>query len=297
MQWLNYHHLYYFYVIARENGVTEASHKLKLAQSTLSAQLKQFEDVIGYRLFERKSRKMFLTDVGKRVYDYAHEIFSLGEELRDSLSNLQDSLRVSLKLGVMDSIPKSLCRDMVNIVSKQHKAKITIFEESLPSLCKKLSAHEIDLILANDKPITENNQSQFHAKLIGEMKVIFVGHPDKIKLRNDLPHSLNFEPIIMPGFHSPLRTEILEQFKIKHIQPVPIAEVDDLELQKMLVLDGHGFAAMPQRAVKEELASGKLISLSETPICHENLWIITTHRLVHNPIAKLLLETFRPTSG
>ncbi|MFK7824768.1 MAG: LysR family transcriptional regulator [Oligoflexales bacterium] len=296
MQWLNYHHLYYFYVIARENGVTEASYKLKLAQSTLSAQLKQFEDVIGYRLFERKNRKMLLTDVGKRVYDYAHEIFSLGEELRDSLSNLQDSLCVSLRLGVMDSIPKILCREMVNIVSKQHKAKITIFEESLPSLCSKLSAHEIDLILANDKPISESHQSQFHAKLIGEMKVIFVGHPEKIKLKSDMPRCLNNEPIIMPGFHSPLRAEILEQFKIKHIQPIPIAEVDDLELQKMLVLDGHGFAAMPHRAVKEELAAGKLICLSETPVCHENLWIITTHRLVHNPIAKLLLDTFRPTS-
>ena len=106
LQWLNYHHLYYFYVIATEGGVTEASRKLRLAQSTLSSQLKQFEEVIGYHLFERKKKKLFLTDIGKRVFDYAHEIFSLGEELKHSLGNLKDSMSLTLKIGVMDSIPK-----------------------------------------------------------------------------------------------------------------------------------------------------------------------------------------------
>ena len=295
MQWLNYHHLYYFYVIASEGGVTEATKKLKLAQSTLSAQLKQFEDVIGYQLFERKSRKLFLTDVGKRVFDYAHEIFSLGEELRDSLGNLQDSLRFSLKVGVMDSIPKKICREMVQIISRENHARISIFEESLASLTNKLSAHEIDLILSNDKPPTDNSKSKFHAKLIGELQVVFVAHPDRYDLKDEFPRSLNNESVILPGFNTPLRTEILEHFKVKHICPNVVAEVDDLELQKMLVLDKHGIAALPLMAVEDELKSGKLIRLSETPIFHENLWLITTHRLVHNPLAKALLKTFRPT--
>jgi DNA-binding transcriptional LysR family regulator len=86
---------------------------------------------------------------------------------------------------------------------------------------------------------------------------------------------------------------VLEHFKIKHIQPLVVGEVDDLELQKMLVLDGHGFTALPLMSVENELKNGKLVRLSDTPICHENLWLISAHRLVHNPIAKMLLEDFK----
>ena len=294
MNWLNYHHLYYFYVIASEGGVTQATYKLKLAQSTLSAQLKQFEEVIGYRLFERKHRRLELTDVGKKVYEYAHEIFSLGEELIGSLGDFQNSLSYSIKVGVMDSVPKKISRQMVNIAAKENKARITIFEESLTSLCKKLASHEIDLILSNDKPHLEGDTARFHAKLVGNLKVSFLASKEDEHLKETLPRSLHQHPIIMPGFHSPLRFELMEHFKIKHVEPIIVAEVDDLELQKMLILDGHGVGALPLVACEEELRSGELITLSETPICHENLWIVTNHRLVHNPISKLLIEKFRP---
>ena len=295
MHWLNYHHLNYFYTIASEGGITPATKKLKLAQSTLSAQLKQFEDAIGHKLFERKNRKLHLTDIGRKVYDYAHEIFSLGEELQESLGNFEDSLKVSVRLGIMDSIPKKLSRELFKIVSNQHNAKASITEESLSALCDRLEKHEIDLILANDKPPTEGKKSKFHARLIGELKVVFVGTPEMIHLKKEMPRSLNEQPMIMPGEHSPLRNEVLEHFKINHISPEIVAEVDDVELQKMLVLDGHGFSALPLLSVEEELKSGELILLSNTPICHENLWLISAFRLIHNPIAKLLLSSFRPS--
>lgn len=294
MQWLNYHHLYYFYIIASEGSVTEATTKLKLAQSTLSAQLKQFEDTIGYKLFERKHRRLILTDVGKRVFEYAHEIFSLGNELRDSLGKYEDSLQVSIRVGVMDSIPKKLSRDLFAKIQSDYGARATFYEESLPSLCDKLENHEIDIIFANDKPPTEGKKSKFHSKLIGEIAAAFVCSPDSIELKKNIPRSLNNQPMIMPGFNSPLRREVIEHFRIKHIQPLIVAEVDDIELQKMLVLDGHGFSVMPLISVDDELKTGKLFNLSQTPICHENLWLISGHRLVHNPIAKMLLESFRP---
>ncbi|NRA68139.1 MAG: LysR family transcriptional regulator [Pseudobacteriovorax sp.] len=294
MQWLNYHHLYYFYVIATEGSVTEATKKLRLAQSTLSAQLKQFEDVVGYKLFERTNRKLVLNDVGKRVFDYAHEIFSLGNELRESLGQFEDSLRTSLRLGVMDSIPKILVRDIFKNISENYESKVTVAEESLAALCERLLNHEIDVILANDKPLTQGKMSRFHAKLIGELRVIFVTSPGFSHLKEGFPRSLNAKPMIMPGEHSPLRREVMEHFKIKHVQPMVVAEVDDIELQKMFVLDGHGFTVLPEISVKEELETGELLTLGTTPICHENLWLITAHRLVNNPIVRKLLDSYRP---
>lgn len=293
MQWLNYHHLYYFYIIASEGSVTEATEKLRLAQSTLSAQLKMFEESIGFKLFERKHRKLLLTDVGRKVFDYAHEIFSLGNELKDSLGAFEDSLRVSIKLGITDTTPKRLARKMFEIIEEQHGARTVFIEESLSSLCNRLENHEIDLILANDKPPMEGKKARFHVKLIGELNVIFVCTADFIALKEGFPRSLNNQPMIMPGIHSPLRNEVHEYFKIKHVQPLIIAEVDDLELQKMLVQDGHGFTVLPQLAVEEELQLGSFVNLSKVPICHENLWLVSNHRLVHNPIAKMLLESFR----
>ena len=295
MQWLNYHHLYYFYVIGTENSVTAAASKLRLAQSTLSTQLRQFEDTIGFKLFERHHRKLRLTDVGVRVFEYAHEIFSLGTELRESLSDLEDSLRFSIRLGIMDSIPKRLSRDVYQAIVDQHAAKITITEESLNTLCARLESHEIDLIIANDQPPTEGKNSRFHSKLIGELEIVFVATPERMALKKNLPRSLSDQPMILPGENSPLRREILEYLKIKHAHPVVAAEVDDIELQKLLVLDGHGFTALPLLAVKDELTSGRLIRLSDLPLCRENLWLISGHRLVHNPIAKMLLESFRLT--
>ena len=100
--------------------------------------------------------------------------------------------------------------------------------------------------------------------------------------------------MILPGFETPLKKELIEHFRMNHIQPRIVAEVDDLELQKMLVLDKHGFAALPLMSVEDELMNGKLIRLSETCICHENVWIVTTHRLIHNPLTQTILKTFKP---
>lgn len=194
----------------------------------------------------------------------------------------------------MDSIPKKISCDLVRIATQENGAHITIFEESLPSLSKRLAAHEIDLILANDRPSKDSEYSRFHAKLIGALNVIFVGHPRQKDLLQNFPRSLNNQPMIMPGALSPLRSELVEHFKIKHIRPRIIAEVDDTELQKMLVMQEHGFGAFPLTAVNEELKSGALIRLDDKSICHENLWFITTHRLVHNPLAKHLIEHFHP---
>ena len=113
-------------------------------------------------------------------------------------------------------------------------------------------------------------------------------------LKEDLPRSLDQQPVIMPSEKSPLHAEIMEHFRVKHIHPKIVAEVDDIELQKMLILEGYGFAALPIASVAAELNAGEMIRLSETPICHESLWLITGHRLVHNPVAKELLESFRP---
>ena len=293
MQWLNYHHLYYFYVIADLGSVTEAAKKLKLAQSTLSAQLNIFEDALGYQLFERQYRKLELTQVGLRVYDYAHEIFTLGQELKRSLSDFEGSMRQSLRIGILDSIPKKMSKDLFRWSRNRFSNKITICEESMARLCQKLETHEIDLIFANDKPI-EAKQSKFYSRLVGKLPVVWAGSPYFSELLDSMPHGLNHHNVILAGEDSPLRREVLEYFTLKHIQPKIVGEVDDLELQKMLVKEGHGVSALPLIDIEDELATGALINLSRIPFCHENLWFITASRKIQNPVVNDLVNGYKP---
>ena len=95
-------------------------------------------------------------------------------------------MSLTLKIGVMDSIPKKICRELVQITSRENNARITIFEESLASLTRKLSAHEIDLIIANDTPPADDQKSN-DARLVGELQVIFVAHPDRFDLKRNIP--------------------------------------------------------------------------------------------------------------
>lgn len=81
MSRLNYHHLYYFWSVARIGNLTQAAKELHLSQSALSTQIKQLEHTINIELFERKGRTLALTDMGKRVQMYANDIFTKGEEL------------------------------------------------------------------------------------------------------------------------------------------------------------------------------------------------------------------------
>lgn len=293
MHWLNYHHLYYFYVIATEGSVVKAAETLRLAQSTLSAQLKQFEAAIGCRLFERRSRRLFLTARGRRVFDYASEIFALGEELKMSLTDRAGS--ESLRIGVLESVPNSVTLELLRTLRAQYGLQVEIRGGDSHSLFAGLADHKLDLVLANDRPPTLPQKPSFYARLVGEFAVLLVASPRLGDLREGYPRSLDTAPVILPGRGGPLRADLEQFLAIKRRQPQVAAEVDSLELVKLAVLDGLGFSALPRRLILPELEREALYLINDMPICHENLWFITAQRLVQNDTVGQLRDSFRPT--
>ncbi|MDD5657668.1 MAG: LysR family transcriptional regulator, partial [Elusimicrobia bacterium] len=95
---LNYHHLYYFFVVAREGSVAKAKEKLLLSQPTISAQIKELEEYLGHPLFERRKQRLHLTEDGRMALDYAERIFDLGEELKDVLSDRPPHARLRAQI-------------------------------------------------------------------------------------------------------------------------------------------------------------------------------------------------------
>lgn len=191
--WINYHHLLYFKLIAEEDSVSKAAEKLRLSQSTLSAQLKQFEDTLGVKLFERHHKKLVLTDQGKVTLEYAKNIFSMGNELFEVLNDKITPSRISLQVGALDSIPKQVTLQITKEAFKIGKCHVSIIEGKSDEIFRELTAHRLDLVITNFIPTATEIKGLVHRVLLNRVVSIFGAEKYKF-LRKDFPESIEGQP-------------------------------------------------------------------------------------------------------
>lgn len=291
MNWMNYHHLYYFYTIAREGSVARAAEKLRLGQPTLSTQLKQLEEAIGKPLFERQSRGMKLTESGKLVYEYAQEIFRLGGEMLEAVNDRLRPERMHIQIGALDSVPKHLIHDLVAMAYRISDCYVSVLEGPREMLLRELQAHRLDLVLTNS-PAPIAPKSLMMSRRVSEMKVLVCGAPKFSKLRSKFPQSLDQQPLVLPTIHSQLRVEV-ERYLEKHaLVPKLIGETQDSVVQKMLALSGHALIAIAEPAVQDDLKEGRLVKIGEISGVKEQLWLTSAARFIENPVAAKLMTDF-----
>lgn len=291
MSWINYHHLYYFYTIAREGSVARAAKKLRLGQPTLSQQLKLLEEAFGKPLFEREARGMKLTECGKLVYEYAQEIFRLGGEMLDALSDRKDAERMRIQIGALDSVPKHLIHHLIAKAYQAADCYVTVLEGSRETLLQELLAYRLDLVITNS-PTPIAPKSQMTSRRVAEMKVVVVGAPRFGKLRSRFPESLDGQPLVLPTVHSQLRIDVERYLEKKALTPKLVGETQDGVVQKMLALSGHALIAVAEPAVRDELESGELVKIGELKDIKEQLWLTSAARFIEHPIAARLMEEF-----
>jgi LysR family transcriptional activator of nhaA len=287
-QWLNYHHLFYFKTIATEGGIARAAEKLHIGQPTLSSQLKQLEDMIGKSLFERRNRKLVLTEAGKAALNYANEIFRLGDEMLEVLKDRTPENQTHLQIGALDSVPKSV---ILSIVTEAHKitpCAVSILEGKGDELFRELRNHKIDLIVSN-YPSQAMEEAQVFSKSVAKLPVSVYGSKKFKDLKRSFPKSLNGKPFVFPTNHSKLRHDLNHYFKLHGIHTLPIAETQDTSLQKLLAENGVGLAPFSEvKGVKEQ----SLIRLGRLADVYEEIWLISAQRKLENPIAAKLMNTF-----
>ena len=288
MQWLNYHHLYYFRAIAGEGGIAKAAEKLRIGQPTLSTQLKLLEDRVGKPLFERRNRKLVLTEAGKAALDYANEIFRLGDEMLEVLKDRTPENLVHVQIGALDSVPKSVLLSLVIEAYKIGPCTISILEGKGDELIRELRAHRIDLIVSN-YPSQALEEARVHSRSVGKLPVYVYGAEKFRDLRRSFPKSLDGHPFVLPTAHSKLRHDLDHYFKLAGIQVTPVAETQDTSLQKLLASNGIGLAPFSKIGkAKEE----NLIQLGPLEGVHEEVWLISAQRKLENPVAARLMNTF-----
>lgn len=288
MQWLNYHHLYYFRTIALEGGIAKAAEKLRLGQPTLSTQLKQLENAIGKPLFERRNRKLILTEAGKAALEYANEIFRLGEEMLEVLQDRTVTNQTHLQIGALDSVPKSVILALVMEAYRTESCTVSILEGKGDELFRELHAHRIDLVISNyPPPVLEGKP--FFSKSVAKLPVSVYGAPRFKNLRRNFPRSLNGSLFVLPTAHSRLRHDLNRYFKLQDIQIVPVAETQDTSLQRLLAANGLGLAPFSEVAgLKEE----KLERIGRLEGVHEEVWLISAQRKLENPVAASIMKSF-----
>ena len=291
MTWLNYHHLYYFWVTAREGSISSASTMLRVGQPTISTSIKNLEESLNQSLFNRKGRGLHLTEAGKVVLDYANQIFSLGNELVEVIADKTFSKRTHVHFGALDSVPKSLVQSLIHSAQKIAPCAITVLEGGGDYLFRELQAHRIDLVISNFPP-TIGDSKQYFSRLLAKIPITVFSTKKYQPLKRDFPASLQDQPFIMPSLHSKLRHDLNHFFQINKITIDVIIETQDTSIQKILGIEGMGLVPLPDFAGKELVKEGKLIKIGSLQGITEDFWLISSPRKFSNPIAETLMKNF-----
>lgn len=294
MAWVNYHHLYCFYIIAQQGSITLASKKLGIGQSALSIQMKQFEAQLGYSLFERSHRKIEINERGKLVLSYAKEIFRLGGEMVQTLHDRPKSDRVRLQIGALDTIPKHLTVKIVNH-ALMLKSQVTVVEGKLKSLVKDLIEHRIDLVVTNYLPQTI--PGQIFAKKIARLPLYIVGAKPFVGLREGFPRSLEGQPFILPTADSDVRHQFESYCSMNDLKIDRLVETQDIMVQKLLAVEQNGLTIMPEFAVAQFIKTKQLYLIGKLPRTYEEIYLLSASRRIKNPAASQLMQGFELIGG
>jgi LysR family transcriptional activator of nhaA len=291
MTWLNYHHLYYFWITANEGSISNASRKLRVGQPTISTQIRTLEESLNQILFNRKSRGLHLTEAGRVVLDYANQIFSLGNELMEVVKDETFSKRAHIHIGVIDGVPKSLVQSIIHSAQRIAPCVVTVSEGGGDFLFMELHAHRIDLVISNFSP-NIGNSKQYFSRLLEKIPITIFSTKKYQSLKRKFPKSLQDQPFIMPTLDSKLRHDLNHYFQINKITVDVIVETLDTSIQKLLGNEGMGLVPLPDFAGKELVKEGKLIKVGSLEGVTEDFWLVSSPRKFSNPIAESLMKDF-----
>ena len=283
MPFLNYHHLRYFRFIARELNLTRAAEKLNLSAPALSIQLKQLEESLGHKLFERQSSGLQLTEAGRMALNYAEEIARAGEELMDVMQNRPHGGRQILRVGAVATLSRNFLLEFLRPALHMPEVETVIRSGAQRELLVALHAHEVDMVLSNQAAKRDAGRP-WHSHLLAEHAVSLVGVPAWKKKGLRFPAGFRDVPVILPSLESNTRAAFDRLTAAAGARPRILAEVDDMAMLRLLAREGEGLALVPPVVVRDEIESGVLVETHRIPQIQETFYAITPSRRFPNPL-------------
>lgn len=290
-EWLNFHHLRYFWVVAKEGSLRKAAEKLHVSQPSISAQIGLLESFLGREVFRRSGRSLVLTDFGRMVLGYAEEIFSSGRELLSAVKGMSSLRSLRLNVGILDSFPKLLSLDILRpVFAHDPPIRPACHEGKIEDLLGQLATHRLDVVLS-DEPAPASSSVRTFNHPLGGCGVTFCAVPTLAKsLKGKFPGCLHKAPALLPTQNTPLRRELEKWFQKEGIEPLVVAEFEDAALAKIVATDGLGFTVIPTVVLNEATERYGFVSLGRSESCRTEFYVITVERHLQHPGVVSIVE-------
>ena len=275
---LNFHHLFYFWRVAKLGHLTRAATELHTSQSALSAQIRQLEDRMGEALFDRQGRRLVLTDTGQLVLSYAENIFGLGQEMLGRLQGHTQGI-TRLRVGSVATLSRNYQENWIRPLLTDPAVVLTLESGLLEGLITRLTQHQLDVVLANET-IPANPDRPLHCRFLGSQAISIVGPSSKWRAHSlRIPEDLDGVEITLPGPRHALRAQFDALCAAAGVTPRLRAEVDDMAMLRLIARDSGWLTLLPEVVVQDELRSGSLVTVGHAPQLQERFYAITTpHR-------------------
>ena len=286
---LNFHHLHYFWAVAREGHLTRAAGQLNVSQSALSAQIKQLEGQFGQALFTRQGRALELTEAGRVALAYADTIFAAGNELMATLRDGQRLERQVLRVGAVATLSRNFQENFVRPLLQRADVELVLQSGSMTELLARLSVHTMDVVLSNS-PVQADANHPWRCRRIARQPVSLVGRPRAAGQAFRYPQELAEVPLLLPGRDNEIRAGFDLMCEQAGLRCRVLAEVDDMAMMRLLARDTDAVALLPAVVVRDELLGGVLQEYAVVPHLFESFYAITVQRHFEPPLLKALLK-------
>lgn len=298
MHWLNYHHLLHFWTVAREGSIRRASEISGVTPASISVQLRQLEKELGAQLLRKEGRGLALTETGRKVLEYANEIFPKGLELLESVRGMKADRPVELRVGVRDVMPKLMAFRLLEPVFTSGKAvRVICREGEMPDLVTDLSIHRLDLVLA-DTPLEASYMIKGYSHLVNQSAILIMGSPAMAgRYRRGFPQSLDTAPFVLPTTNCRLRRDMDKWFLEKNLAVRVVAEFADSAMLKIAGSRGLGLFAIPSEMRQEVENMYGVTMLGPMDGVEERYFAISAERKVRHPFVSAILEAAKARQG
>ena len=292
---LNFRHLHYFWVVAKEGSVTRAAERLGLAVQTVSAQLASLEQSVGKSLFRPQGRRLVLTEAGQVALRYADQIFLLGEQLLEALADADLDKTLRLTVGISDSLPKLIAsRLLESALTLPQPVRLICFEEQFDTLLGKLSVHKIDVMLT-DRPVPPGSALRVFSHLLGEFEIGWFGLPVLAdRYREDFPASLQGAPLLLPTRNNALRGRIDQWLNSHDLTPNIFGEFDDNALLNTFGQHGRGLFPAPTALAEDVREQLGAVPVGPIPQVREQIYALSNERKIQHPGIAAILNAMPP---
>jgi LysR family transcriptional regulator, transcriptional activator of nhaA len=287
---LNYHHLYYFWVVAKEGSLTRAAERLDVAIQTISAQLGLLEQYLGKALLAPQGRRLVLTEAGRVALGYADQIFLLGEQMQDVLAETDLGSTMRLTVGLSDSLPKLIASRLLDAALQlNQRVKLICYEDDFESLLGNLSVHKLDVVLT-DRPVPSGTTLRVFSHLLGESEISLFAIPSLAeRYQADFPASIHNAPVLLPTRGNAIRGRLDHWFESKDVRPNVVGEFDDNALLNTFGRHGIGLFPAPSALAKDVRDQFDAVQVGQLDGVREQFYAISNERRIKHPAVEAIL--------